>query len=350
MEVGRRRGLRLDRSRTADGREPLGRARRTAPPACWATRSNSPSERETSAARATARSDGRALHRRADRGRARGRAGAPRAAGRRPVAGGTARSPAGARRPARAGVPQRRVGTEPDRRSARPRPRRPRADRIFDAVAGVDLTGSPPMLTDHEGYTTASGTTGDGHRPVSGQRSDVALVAAGRRPQRAARPRRSAGPTRSRSSAAGRRSCRSRRRAALRAALVQVALWVGGHRPVASTRRPSAKAAIMKPHRWPVFVVIVLALGGLAFADHNQTEPSRTPTWSPTKALMPIGIAAARGVVVVLLRRRYGVAERCLRQHDRHRQSESERDHDDAHRVSRPPRPATPPVRRPWRR
>jgi GT2 family glycosyltransferase len=30
----------------------------------------------------------------------------------------------------------------------------------FDAVAGVDLTGSPPMLTDHDGYTTASGNTG----------------------------------------------------------------------------------------------------------------------------------------------------------------------------------------------
>jgi len=30
----------------------------------------------------------------------------------------------------------------------------------FDVVAGVDLTGSPPMLTDHEGYATASGNTG----------------------------------------------------------------------------------------------------------------------------------------------------------------------------------------------
>jgi len=31
---------------------------------------------------------------------------------------------------------------------------------FFDVVAGVDLTGSPPMLTDHEGYATASGPTG----------------------------------------------------------------------------------------------------------------------------------------------------------------------------------------------
>jgi hypothetical protein len=32
---------------------------------------------------------------------------------------------------------------------------------FFDVIAGVDLTGSPPLLTDHEGYTTASGNTGD---------------------------------------------------------------------------------------------------------------------------------------------------------------------------------------------
>jgi GT2 family glycosyltransferase len=31
---------------------------------------------------------------------------------------------------------------------------------FFDVVAGVDLTGSPSMLTDHERYTTASGNTG----------------------------------------------------------------------------------------------------------------------------------------------------------------------------------------------
>jgi hypothetical protein len=31
---------------------------------------------------------------------------------------------------------------------------------FFDVIAGVDLTGSPPMLTDHEGYTSASGDTG----------------------------------------------------------------------------------------------------------------------------------------------------------------------------------------------
>jgi hypothetical protein len=30
----------------------------------------------------------------------------------------------------------------------------------FDVIAGLDLTGSPPLLTDHEGYTTASGNTG----------------------------------------------------------------------------------------------------------------------------------------------------------------------------------------------
>jgi hypothetical protein len=35
-----------------------------------------------------------------------------------------------------------------------------KAGPYFDAVAGVDLTGSPPMLTDHEGHTTASGNTG----------------------------------------------------------------------------------------------------------------------------------------------------------------------------------------------
>jgi hypothetical protein len=31
---------------------------------------------------------------------------------------------------------------------------------FFDVVAGVDLTGSPQMLTDHEGHATASGNTG----------------------------------------------------------------------------------------------------------------------------------------------------------------------------------------------
>src|SRR5262249_47277115 len=36
-----------------------------------------------------------------------------------------------------------------------------KAGPYFDAVANVDLTGSPPMLTDHEGFATASGNTGN---------------------------------------------------------------------------------------------------------------------------------------------------------------------------------------------
>jgi len=43
----------------------------------------------------------------------------------------------------------------------------------------------------------------------------------------------------------------------------------------------------MKPHRWPVFVVIVLALGGLAYADHNQSVPSRADTVAD-QGLMPV--------------------------------------------------------------
>ncbi len=33
---------------------------------------------------------------------------------------------------------------------------------FFDAVSGIDLTGSPPLLTEHQGYGTASGKVGDG--------------------------------------------------------------------------------------------------------------------------------------------------------------------------------------------
>jgi len=35
-----------------------------------------------------------------------------------------------------------------------------KAGPFFDVIAGVDLTGSPPLLTDHQGYTSASGDTG----------------------------------------------------------------------------------------------------------------------------------------------------------------------------------------------
>ena len=47
----------------------------------------------------------------------------------------------------------------------------------------------------------------------------------------------------------------------------------------------------MKPHRWPVFAVIVLALAGLAIADHNQTPTSRADAVAD-QGLMPVASPA----------------------------------------------------------
>ncbi len=44
---------------------------------------------------------------------------------------------------------------------------------------------------------------------------------------------------------------------------------------------------LMKPRRWPVLVVIVLVLGALVYADHNQTAASDTDTVS-VQGVMPI--------------------------------------------------------------
>jgi hypothetical protein len=43
----------------------------------------------------------------------------------------------------------------------------------------------------------------------------------------------------------------------------------------------------VKPHRWPVLAVIVLALAGLVFADRNQTSPSSADTVAE-HGLMPV--------------------------------------------------------------
>jgi hypothetical protein len=51
-------------------------------------------------------------------------------------------------------APIRTTLTPPAAEAAKGRP-------YFDAVANVDLTGSPAMLTDHEGFTSASGNTGN---------------------------------------------------------------------------------------------------------------------------------------------------------------------------------------------
>jgi len=48
----------------------------------------------------------------------------------------------------------------------------------------------------------------------------------------------------------------------------------------------------MKPHRWPVFAVIVLALAGLAVADHNQSSVSRADVVAE-QGLMPVASSAA---------------------------------------------------------
>jgi hypothetical protein len=51
------------------------------------------------------------------------------------------------------------------------------------------------------------------------------------------------------------------------------------------------EGGIVKPHRLPVFVVIVLALGGLALAGHNETEQSRADVVA-NQALMPMTSSA----------------------------------------------------------
>jgi hypothetical protein len=43
----------------------------------------------------------------------------------------------------------------------------------------------------------------------------------------------------------------------------------------------------MKPHRWPVFLVIVAAIGGLVYADHNATAASQADTVA-AQGLMPV--------------------------------------------------------------
>ena len=239
-----------------------GPGRRTAPPACWATPSTSPSTVTRAGSGDSSLRWGCATSSCRPQPRPRDAPDAPRAAGDRPVAGRATRPATGARRPARSGVPQRRVGTDAHRRSARRRPRRRRADRIFDAVAGRRPDGlaaacsrttratRPRAAPSVTGPTCISPT----HRRRTGRCRSTDAVRRG--------ARRSAGPTCSQVERGGGAKLRFKT-PLLRYGLllVQLALWVGGHRPVASRvdsprrrHREAASAAGVRRHhprpRW----------------------------------------------------------------------------------------------------